>query len=119
MKDIAKKLAKGEITDAEVNSELERIANKDVFEFRRLMNTFKETMVSPKKDITVIDLKFRKPYERALILASIYGDSLLEEKKTLSKENKKLKDELFSNKIMNRETIIKYLEIIGNKEGDN
>ena len=118
-KDMAKRVRDKDITNEEINEEFKRIAEGDVFELNRLSRTFKETLAKPDTDPTVIDLKFRKPSQRALILAEIFGDSLLEDSKELSKTNKKLKDELFSNKILNRETIIKYLEVIENKEGSN
>lgn len=112
IKELANEYKKGNKTNEDINKEFDRLANKDVFEAKRLMNTFNEVVSNPKGSVTIIDLKFRKPAQRAIILASIFGDKLLQEGKELSKENKKLRDELFSKKILNPETIAKYNDLI-------
>ena len=118
-KDLARKLVKGEVGNEEVNAEFKRMAGEDVFEFERLVKTFTATIEDPKANPVILDLKFRKPYQRALILAEIFGDKLLEEGKELGKVNKELRNELFSNDIMNDETIVKYLELVKKDKGGN
>lgn len=114
-KDLAKKVVNKETTNEEINNEFKRMAGDDVFEFERLVKTFEETIKNPHKNPIILDLQFRKPYQRALILAEIFGDNLLEEKKEIGKMNKQLKNDLFSNNIMNDETIIRYLELVKKK----
>ena len=110
-KDLAKGLLNGETTNDEIEKEFSRLAGEDVFEFKRMVNTFKATLQNPNKNPIIMDLKFRTPGQRALILADIFGDKLLGESGELGKMNSELKSQLFSNKILNAETITKYEEI--------
>jgi len=111
-KDLAKGLLNKEITNEEANKVFKRMAGEDVYEFKRMVNTFKETVKFPNKNPVILDLQFRTPSQRAIILADIFGDQLFEAKAEIGKMNKELKNELFTNKIMNEETIIKYQELV-------
>ena len=101
-----------EISRDEVVNYLNEIGKKDIFEMKRLMNTYTDMLANPGVSPIVSELKYRTPYQRALILAELFGDELLEQSDMMSKENSRLQKEIFVTNILNDETVIKYQELI-------
>jgi len=66
----------------------------------------------------VYEIKFATPKERALYLANIFGGDFLDTQKEMSKSNKKLWQALFTNKAVNKETILEYNKLVGKKVQD-
>ena len=66
----------------------------------------------------VYEIKFATAKERALYLANIFGGDFLDTQKEMSKENTKLWQALFTNKAVNKETILEYNKLIGKKAQD-
>ena len=92
MRLLATGLKEKTITNEDVNKEFKRLAEEDIFEFKRLTTTFKNYLTAPKLDINITDLKYRKPYEKAIILSVMFGDSLLNKNSGWSKEETKLRN---------------------------
>lgn len=112
-KELTHKLMDKEIDDKKLNDELSKLAKDSPFDVKRMLDVIKSTVQHPEVSPYVWKIKFAKPKFRAYMLVRLFGDGFLEEREIMSKENKKLSKELFSNKVINDETIYEYKKLIG------
>ena len=114
-KDLTRKLIKGEVKSKDLGDELLKLADESPFDVKRMGNIIKSVAKNPNVPQTVYEIKFAPPKERAIYLAKIFGGDFLDTGKEISKSNKKLWTELFTNKAINAETIVEYKKLIGKK----
>jgi hypothetical protein len=117
-KDLTRKLIKGEIDSKVLGDELVTLAKKSPFDAKRMGNIIKSVAKNPNVPQMVYEIKFATAKERALYLANIFGGDFLDTQKEMSKENTKLWQALFTNKAVNKETILEYNKLIGKKAQD-
>jgi hypothetical protein len=117
-KDLTRKLIKGEIDSKVLGDELVTLAKKSPFDAKRMGNIIKSVAKNPNVPQMVYEIKFATAKERALYLANIFGGDFLDAQKEMSKENTKLWQALFTNKAVNKETILEYNKLIGKKAQD-
>jgi hypothetical protein len=112
-KDLTRKFIGGEVSAERLGEELAKVAKESPFDAKRMANIIKSTASNPNVSQTVWQIKFAPAKERAIYLGYIFGADFLEESKVLGKQNKRLWEELFTNKAINGETIIEYKRLIG------
>jgi hypothetical protein len=122
IKGLAKEYRYGEIPKKEVsekaNKEFARIAKDDPYTLKRLLKTYTDVISKPKVDVTILQLKHETADVRAIFLMGIFGNDLLETGVERSEEDKKIRAQLFTEGIMNEETIFKYQKRIKEKGGN-
>ncbi len=109
---IIKEAKLGNKSDDEVVEELTKLSGDDSYTLKRLLGRFKTTLGKPDASAFTNDLAWRSPYEKVQILLEVFGDDLLNEKSNMQKS---AVEELFSNKVLDKETLFKYLEAINKK----
>lgn len=112
-KDLTKKLLRKEIDSDVLSEELVKLAKESPFDAKRMANIIQSTVKNPNVPQMVYQIKFATAKERALYLTKIYGGDFLDVEKEMSKENKELWQALFTNKAINKETIVEYKKLIG------
>tara|TARA_R110002167_G_scaffold331706_1_gene538403 strand:+ start:49049 stop:55918 length:6870 start_codon:yes stop_codon:yes gene_type:complete len=118
-KDLTDKLLKGELDEGELKTELIRVAEESPFNVERMFKIIQNTIEHPKVDPYVYKIKFSSPAQRAIMLYDMFGGSLRTEMKDMSKTNKVLYRELFSNNAINLETLFEFDKLIKRKEKES
>jgi len=112
-KDLTKKLLRKEIDSDVLGEELVKLAKESPFDAKRMANIIESTVKNPNVPQMVYQIKFATAKERALYLTKIFGGDFLDAEKEMNKDNKKLWQALFTNKAINKETIVEYNKLIG------
>lgn len=103
-----KKYIDGDITDKQLEKTIMDAYEKSPFDAKRMINKAKDMIKHKDVNPYVFEIKYSEPKVRAIMLADMFGDDLLDEKKG----NLKLKQQLVKYKAINKETIYEYKKLI-------
>ena len=110
--DFANQILEGTLDKKDLSEKLNALAKKSPLDVKRAVRTIKKIVENPNVSIYVSMIKYSPPKQRAVMLVRLFGDGLFNVAGEMSKENNKLARELFTNKVLTKETLFEYQKII-------
>ncbi|KUF38973.1 hypothetical protein AS361_03760 [Myroides marinus] len=105
-------LKEGNITQQDITSEINKLADKEPFEAKRIANRVKDQLRNKNTPSFIFEVKYANTAkEKAVLLADKFGDALLDPSKMQDKE-KEVIGLLKKNSAINKEVMVEYQKLV-------